>query len=242
VDDLPPAVTVVNEAGASPILLVCEHASNFIPPAYGKLGLPPEELDRHIAWDIGAAELARELSARLDAPLFLSGYSRLLIDCNRPPGSATSIPERSEATDIPGNRGIDAAERARREAAFFTPFHSRIAAALDARQAAGRPTRVIGIHSFTPVFLGVPRIWEMGVLYARAERFAGSLIAGLRAADPSLTIGDNEPYRIEPEMDHTVPVHGDARGLEAVLVEVRQDLLQAGVERWAALLARVLRG
>jgi predicted N-formylglutamate amidohydrolase len=240
--DAPAPVTLVNGEGRSPILLLCEHASNHIPPGYARLGLAEAELQRHIAYDIGAAELARRLAARLDAPLLLAGYSRLLIDLNRPLQAPSSIPEISEATVIPGNRGIDAAERARRQEAWFAPFHDRVAGLLDARAAAGRRSVVIGVHSFTPVYLGQRRPWHAGILYGAARAFGGALVRGL-AAEPGLVIGDNEPYRIEAAMDYTVPVHGDARGLDAVLLEVRQDLLvdAAGWEDWADRLARVLR-
>ncbi|MCK8784659.1 N-formylglutamate amidohydrolase [Roseomonas sp. NAR14] len=241
-EDAPPPVTAVNEAGDSPYVLLCEHASNHIPAAYARLGLEARELERHIAYDIGAAAMARRLSALLDAPLFLSGYSRLLIDCNRPLGTPTSIPVRSEATDIPGNAGLDQAERDRRAARFFTPFHARVAACLDARRAAGRPTFVVGVHSFTPIFLGETRPWHCGILYGKAADFAEALIAGLRD-DPSLVVGDNEPYKVEAEYDYTVPVHGDARGLPAALIEVRQDLIarEDHAAAWADRLAPVLR-
>lgn len=237
----PPAVTLLNEAGSSPFVLLCEHASNHIPAAYGALGLPPEALERHIAWDIGAADLARRLSALLDAPLFLSGYSRLLIDLNRPLSVPSSIPELSEATVIPGNHGLAAEERARRITTYFTPFHDRVSALLDGRSAAGQPATVIGVHSFTPVYLGVRRPWHAGVLYGRAAGFASALIAHL-TAENGLVIGDNEPYRIETDMDYTVPVHGDRRGIDAVLLEIRQDLLEAPKARaeWAARLAAAL--
>lgn len=237
----PPAVTAVNEDGASPYVLLCEHASNHIPAAYRGLGVSEADLQRHIAWDIGAADLARLLSRRLDAPLFLSGYSRLLIDCNRPLGTPTSIPARSEDTDIPGNHGLTADERDRRASAYFTPFHDRVAAALDRRTRADTPTIVIGVHSFTPVFHGISRPWQAGVLYAAATSFGRALVAKL-AAEPGLTVGDNQPYQIEPDHDHTVPVHGDGRGLPAALIEVRQDLLAAtgGAEEWARRLAFAL--
>ncbi|MBV8526015.1 MAG: N-formylglutamate amidohydrolase [Acetobacteraceae bacterium] len=232
-----------NETGSSTYVLVCEHASNYIPREYGGLGLPPQDLERHIAWDIGAAALAQQLSSLLDAPLFVSGYSRLLIDCNRPPLAPTSIPVRSEATEIPGNRDLDEAERERRAAAYFWPFQTRIARALDERAAAGRPTALLGIHSFTPIFLGVQRPWHVGVLYARAAAFSQALIAQL-AADRALVVGDNQPYRVTEEEDYTVPVHGDARGIDAAGIEVRQDLLATttskGVAEWASRLAAAL--
>jgi predicted N-formylglutamate amidohydrolase len=238
----PPAVSVVNEAGASPIVLLCEHASNFIPARYARLGLTEADLQRHIAYDIGAAALARRLSQRLDAVLALSGYSRLLIDCNRPLAAPSSIPARSEDTVIPGNIGIDAAERALRDALFFAPFRERAAALLEARLRAGRPAVLIGVHSFTPVYLGVSRVWHAGFLYARARKLGRALIAALRGADPSLVVGDNEPYRITDEGDYTVPYQGDAHGIPTALIEVRQDLVgdADGQEAWAERLATVL--
>ena len=236
----PAAVTSLNPHGASPYVLLCEHASNFIPEAYAGLGLGPADLARHIAWDIGAAALARRLSALLDAPLFLTGHSRLLIDCNRPPGSSTSIPARSEDTDIPGNRDLPAAEAVARQARWFDPFHAAVAGCLDARR--GRPTIVIGVHSFTPVYQGIRRPWHAGVLYAAATALGSGLVAAL-AADPALVVGDNEPYRIDPDYDWTVPVHGDARGIPAALLEVRQDLLadDAGIAAWAARLGPIFK-
>jgi predicted N-formylglutamate amidohydrolase len=237
----PPAVEAVNEAGRSAILLACDHASNFIPAAYRGLGLGPADLARHIAWDIGAAAVARRLAQRLDAALFLSGYSRLLIDCNRPPGSRGSVLELSEATPIPGNRNLGGDERARREAAFFHPYHARLAAHLDRRRASGRATVLISVHSFTPRYLGEDRPWHVGVLFDRGAALGRRLIAILRRR-PELVVGENQPYRITREDDYTVPVQGDGRGIPALLLELRQDLIAdaAGAERWAALLAPAL--
>jgi predicted N-formylglutamate amidohydrolase len=234
-----PPVVVVNEAGSSPFVLVCEHASRLFPAGYGRLGLAAAELDRHIAWDIGAVEAAMRLACLLDAPLFLAGYSRLLIDLNRPPGSSTSIPTISDATPIPGNIGIDEAERSRRRDRWFRPFHDAVAAHLDSRK--GRGTAVIGVHSFTPVFAGEARAWHAGVLYRRAEAFAEALAASIEARSGVL-VGRNEPYRVSLETDYTVPVHGDARGLDAALIEIRQDLVTDvfGIERWSRLLAGAL--
>ena len=238
-----PAVTTVNEGGASPYVLLCEHASNYIPPEYAGLGLQAADLQRHIAWDIGAADLSRLLSQRLDAPLILSGYSRLLIDCNRPLLTPTSIPTRSEDTEIPGNHGLDAEERERRAAAYFTPFQDRVVAMLDRRQRSGTPTIVFAVHSFTPVFRGVARPWHCGVLYAAAAAFGRGLVTRL-AADSGLVVGDNQPYQIGSTTDYTVPVHGDGRGLTAALLEIRQDLLAtpAGIEEWAQRLVPALAG
>lgn len=240
--DWPPAVEVLNESGQSDIVLLCEHASNHMPAEYGRLGLEPRHLERHIAWDIGAAKVTRRLSALLDAPAFLSGYSRLLIDLNRPLDVPGSIPLRSEDTDIPGNAGIDAAERARRAQRMFAPFHDRVAAHLDHRAREGRPTRIVTVHSFTPIFLGVARPWHAGVLFERGSKLAEAIMSNLRETDPSLNVAPNEPYVISRDSDYAIPIHGDDRGIEAVLIEIRNDLIsdEAGAGEWAARLAAAL--
>jgi predicted N-formylglutamate amidohydrolase len=237
----PPAVTVENEAGTSPYLFLCEHASNYIGAEYARLGLPEEELRRHIAWDIGAADVARGLSRMLDATLFLSGYSRLLIDCNRPPGAPTSIPENSEDTIVPGNLGISAEERARREALYFHPFWIAAEQHLMKRLAARRPTVVVAIHSFTRVFRRVERPWHAGVLFRRARGFGEAMLAAL--VDPALVIAANEPYRITDLEDFTVPRFGEANNVNAVLIEIRNDIISfpAGVREWIDRLARAHR-
>lgn len=235
-----PPVEVVNPSGRSRYVLVCEHASNWIPPEYEGLGLPEPELSRHIAWDIGAAWMARRLSDRLDAPLVLAGASRLLIDLNRPPGSAGSIPKRSEATDIPGNIRLDPEDRARRELRWFHPFQTAVTGLLDQRAASGQPTVVLGVHSFTPVYLGQTRPWQAGVLYRRSEAFGAWLVD--RLGGEAAGMAHNQPYRIEDDSDFTVPVHGEARGLDAVLIEVRQDLIatEAAAKGWGDRLAAAL--
>jgi predicted N-formylglutamate amidohydrolase len=234
-----PAIVVRNEAGRSPVVLTCEHAANFIPARYARLGLPPQELERHIAWDAGAAALAEALSQALDAPLFLGTHSRLLIDLNRPAGVASSIPLRSEATDIPGNRDLAADERRWREQALLAPYHARIASFLDRRSG---PTLLVAIHSFTPVYLGERRPWHAGILYGAAAAF-GEAVAATLAREPGLTVGTNVPYRITREGDTTIPVHGDDRGVPAILVEIRNDLLgdATAVARWCARLAGALK-
>ncbi|MBX6322213.1 MAG: N-formylglutamate amidohydrolase [Rhodospirillaceae bacterium] len=240
--DEPPPVVVERETGASPFVLVCDHAGNRLPRAVGTLGVPEAERRRHIAWDIGAAEVSRRLSAALDAALVLQPYSRLVIDCNRDPAVATSIVTLSELTEIPGNRDLPPAARAARRGEIFEPYHARIRALLDARQSAGRPTALIAMHSFTPVFKGVPRPWHVGVLYNRDRRLA-ALALDLLRAEPGLTVGDNEPYAVSDETDYTIPRHGEARGLPHVEFEIRQDLIEGpeGQQAWADRLARLLR-
>ncbi|WP_230533199.1 N-formylglutamate amidohydrolase [Microvirga roseola] len=240
--DEPPPYSVINPDGTSPILLLCEHASNRIPRVLGDIGLPEHERQRHIAWDIGASALAQHLSRSLDAPLFLTNYSRLVVDCNRPFAAPSCIPEVSETTKVPGNQGLCEEERALRIETLFKPFADAVSRRLDILQRSGRRTFVVGIHSFTPVYFGKRRPWEAGVLYAGATEFARSLLAGLRE-DSRLPVGDNEPYNIHPDEDYTVPVHADGRGLPGVLIEVRQDLINTldGVAAWGERLERCFR-
>ncbi len=239
-EHLPPPARLVNARGASPYVLICEHASRFIPQPYNDLGLEEADLVRHIAWDIGAADVATALSAALDAPLVLASYSRLLIDLNRPVTSETSIPQVSETTVIPGNRNLSAEERNRRVATYFDPFQAEMRRLLDQRAEAGVATTVIGIHSFTPVYKGVARPWHAGILFRHSTTFGHALAEALGGA--ASHIAENEPYQIEDDSDYTVPVHGEARGLDAVLVEIRQDLIAdaTGQSRWAARLAKAL--
>jgi len=231
--DWPAPVKALNPEGASDIVLLCEHASNYIPAEYAGLGLTPEDLERHIAWDIGAAAVTQRLSALLDAPAFLGTTSRLLIDLNRPLNATSSIVTRSEATDIPGNIDLDRLERDHRARRVFRPFHSWVSHHLDRRQQAGRPVRLVSIHSFTPVFLGVPRPWDGGVLFDRARAFGMSVVGRLRQA--GLNVEANMPYQTDRAEDFAVPVHGDDRDIPAILIEIRNDQVrdEAGVEAWA---------
>jgi predicted N-formylglutamate amidohydrolase len=235
--DEPPPAILENAAGGAIFFLVCDHAGRAFPRRLGTLGLPEAETWRHIAWDIGIGGVGRQLSRLLDAPLLLQTYSRLVIDCNRDPGVPSSIPELSEATAIPGNRSLAAAARAARVAAIFRPYHAALQAALDRRGA----TVLVALHSFTPVFKGVARPWHAGVLYNRDRRLACPLLDLLRAEE-GLVVGDNQPYAVSDQSDYTVPMHGEARGLPSVEIEIRQDLLAepGGQALWAERLARLL--
>lgn len=237
-----PAFELHHAAGDGPFVLLCEHASWHVPASYAGLGLQEADLRRHIGWDLGANALAMALSDRLDAPLVSATYSRLLLDLNRAPGAHDASPMRSEDTDIPGNHRIDAAERDARLRGIYTPFHGAASALLDRRVAAGQLPLVVSIHSFTPVFHGEARRWHCGVI-SRGERPAAlALLAALRA-DTSLCVGDNEPYGAMDGKFHTVELHGEARGLHGLMIEVRQDLLEdaAGIAAWADRLAAGLR-
>jgi predicted N-formylglutamate amidohydrolase len=237
----PPPVTVFNEAGASPFLLVADHAGNYVPRVLHGLGLPQAELDRHIGWDIGISGVSRALAAALDAVLIQQNYSRLVIDCNRTPGSETSIAAISELTRVPGNIGLSDAQKAAREREIFRPYHDRIEIELARRNLAGRPAVLIAMHSFTPSFKAVARPWQAGVLYNRDARLA-HLLKALLKSEAGLTVGDNEPYSVTDTTDYTIPIHGEQRGLHHVAIEIRQDLITEakGQQEWAALLARLL--
>ncbi len=239
--DEPTSVTLYNAARPSPFLLVADHAGNVMPRALGRLGLAEAECERHIALDIGIAGLGRLLADALDAMLIQQNYSRLVIDCNRPRGSTTSIPEISELTPVPGNVALSEASKAARARAIFRPYHDRIEAELDRRRQANRPAVLIALHSFTPMFKDVARPWHAAVLYHRDPRFPRRLLALLKE-EKGLIVGDNEPYSVSDETDYTIPVHGERRGLPHALVEIRQDLIadENGQRRWAHVLARLL--
>jgi predicted N-formylglutamate amidohydrolase len=240
-EEVPP-VLEDNTNGRSPFLLTCDHYGRSIPRILGDLGLPESELKRHIAWDIGIAGVADALSKHLDAHLIAQRYSRLVIDCNRPPEASSSIPLISEATVIPGNEGLarDTAEARRK--AVFEPYHRRIREVIDRRLRDGIPTVLVSLHSFTPVYTGVARPWHIGTLYNRDTRLPPLLLKLLRR-ETDLVVGDNEPYGVSDATDYTIPVHGEARGLMNTGIEIRQDLIadQAGQTQWADRLARVLR-
>ncbi len=239
--DEPAPFEAVNPDGASPFLLVCDHAGNRVPRRLAGLGLDPRELERHIAWDIGAAAVARRLSSALDAALFLTVYSRLVIDCNRPLAAADAIAPISDSTPVPANQGLTPSDIEARAEALFWPYHRAIAAHLDGRAGSGRPTALVSIHSFTPVMNGFVRPWHVAVTWHRDRRLPALLLRELRR-DPALVVGDNEPYSVRPESDYAIPVHGETRGLPCALIELRQDLVgtEQGQAEWAGRLARIL--
>jgi len=235
-----PAFRLTREASAHPLILVCEHASRYIPPALDNLGLNADIASSHIAWDIGALALAESLAEALGATLLSATYSRLLIDLNRPLSVADSIPTRSEVHAVPGNQCLDDATREHRRQSLYQPFHQRLKGLIDQRLAQGRTVRLVGIHSFTPVYFGQPRSLDIGVLFGQADAYAGRIIAGLRR--PGLSVAANQPYKVTAIDDVTVPVHGDGRALDSALIEVRNDLLRypEQIGHWTDLLAPLL--
>jgi predicted N-formylglutamate amidohydrolase len=238
----PPVFERCGRAGQLPVLLVCDHASRAVPCALADLGLSRAQLRRHIAWDIGAAALTRALAAHLELTALLSGYSRLVIDCNRRLEDPTSIPAQSDGCRIPGNSALCLAERELRAQACFWPYHAAIATELAALQCAGTVPVLIAVHSFTPVMQDYARPWHCGVLWDRDARIAAPLLQALRAhADTH--IGDNEPYSGRHPAGYTTHVHAQARGLAHVSLEIRQDLIDSppGVASWAERLCAALR-
>ena len=233
---------VVGGRAAAGLLLLCDHASNALPDEYGTLGLPLAEFERHIAYDIGAAGVVRAMAARLGATAVLSRYSRLLIDPNRGEDDPTLIMRLSDGAIIPGNRHLDAAEREKRIARFYRPYHDAIRRTISQCAAGGCLPALLGIHSFTDVWKGRPRPWHAGVLWERDERLAMPLLAALQA-EVELVVGDNEPYPGQYEGD-TMWQHGTMPGRAFAAIEVRQDLIREaeGQQAWGARLARILEG
>lgn len=237
------AVRVSNPDGKSAFIIVCDHASNHIPAEFGTLGLDAASLSSHIAWDPGAIEVARRLSDRLDATLVESSVSRLVADCNRPLDAHDLVPERSELTVIPGNTGLSVEGRERRIALAHAPFHERLARVVDDRLAQSRETLLVAIHSFTPVFMGVPRPWQVGVIHDGDMALARPVMDAL-LTEKDLDVGDNEPYSPADRVYYTLERHARALGLRAVMIEIRNDEIRtdAGQSLWGDRLAAILSG
>lgn len=213
-----PVARVMNATGDHPVVLVCEHASRYVPAEFGGLGLTSEALSSHIAWDPGALETAERLSALLDAPLVHSGVSRLIYDCNRPPDAPGAMPQRSEIYDIPGNRDLDGAQRARRIETYYRPFERLVEETLNARP--GMPV-LVTIHSFTPVFKGKPRSVEIGILHDVDTRFADVLLS----VSGGYNVQRNQPYGPGDGVTHTLRRHALPHRLPNAMIEIRNDLI-----------------
>jgi len=232
---------VTNRNGRSKYVIVCDHASNFIPAELGTLGLGEADLERHIAWDPGAAPVARILAEALDAPLVESGICRLVIDCNRPLDAPDLIPEVSETTVVPGNAALSAEDRASRISLAYDPFHDAIEDVVSVRLGAGQETWLVSIHSFTPVYKGVQRPWHIGIIHDEDTRIAAPLIAALKT-DRDAVVGINEPYSPADRVYHTLAVHGRSRDLPCAMIEIRNDEIadEAAQALWARRLATIL--
>ncbi|MDU9005312.1 N-formylglutamate amidohydrolase [Sedimentitalea todarodis] len=231
----PDPVEWVNSDSTAPVLLVCEHAGQAVPAALGDLGLPPGAIDGHIGWDIGAKVLACALAYRLDAPLVIQRYSRLVIDCNRPPDAPGSVPEVSDNVTIPANLDLTAEARRVRRREVFDPLDHAIEQGF-----AKAPRRAaFSVHSYTPHLGGLARNWHAGFLSRRDSKTAQIMLDHIVLHAPNLTLAVNQPYQIDDETDWFLPVHAEPRGIAHTLIEVRNDLLTDpdGTARWADLLA-----
>jgi predicted N-formylglutamate amidohydrolase len=237
-----PPVMVFNAQGQGPYVLACDHASNRIPATYAALGLSPAEQLMHIAWDPGAFEVALRLSAALDAPLVASTVSRLVIDCNRHHTAPDLIPVLSERTEIVGNRNLSDEERQRRIASYHAPFHQALEQVLEARKAAGQRSVLATVHSFTPVYKDVARPWPIGLIHGADIKLTEGLRDALVADAPGLNVGWNEPYSARNGVTYTLEHHGDERGLDCTMIEIRNDeiLTPEGIALWSDRLGRCL--
>ncbi|MBB3066158.1 N-formylglutamate amidohydrolase [Limibacillus halophilus] len=242
--DDPDPVGTINAEGGSPFFLTCEHAGRLVPARLGDLGVATAEMERHIAYDLGALALAERLSVILDASLIVQRYSRLVVDCNRPFEAPGCIPTVSDGTEVPRNQNISAQERRQRYAEIHQPFHNAIRDALDERNRRGVPGVLVSVHSFTPCLSvsGSPRPWHLGALSNRDNRFARAFLNAFQQDNPEIVCAHNEPYKVSDQTDFTIPVHGERRGLPHILLEVRNDLIVDPQDQadWAERIAKAL--
>ena len=236
-------IVTENPDGPGPFVFVCDHASNRIPDAYTSFGFAEDALLTHIAWDPGALGVARRLAVRFDGPLFWPDASRLIIDCNRVPTAKSLIVSESEGRPVPANFGLAEAERARRLEQIHAPYHAAIDACLERRLARRQPTALVAVHSYTPVYLGKARPWQVGIVFGEDRRLADVLIRELEA-DPALSVGINQPYSPGDQVYYTVERHAGPSALPAVMIEIRNDEIgdRDGERKWADRLAAILLG
>jgi len=232
---------VLRPQGSGRFVLFCDHASNYVPAELRDLGLPAPEIARHIAWDIGAAGVTEALSEILDAPAILCGTSRLVIDCNRQLHASDLIPERSDATVIPGNRNLSEDAKAARIERWFHPYHDAVESVLLEREARGVQSVAVSIHSMAPSLAGQARPWKIALSSHLDRRLVDPLLAALRLPGDA-PVGDNQPYDLDPEVDYSIPFHAMRRGLQHLQVEFRQDEIAdaSGQRRWALRFAHAL--
>lgn len=233
--------SILHENSREGVVILCEHATNHIPDGYEGLGLDKADLDSHIAWDIGAADVARCMSFMMNVPAVFAPVSRLLIDCNREPDSPTLVPAHSDDISIPANQQLSAANIAHRKAAYYDPFHNVCAEIISDHVEQGYKPLVVGMHTFTPVMNGLKRPWDIGFLWNDDPRLAQAMI-GLLERETDLNIGMNQPYSGK-DLYYTMERHGAAHGLPQTTIEIRSDLITEGegmIRSWSALLADCL--
>ena len=238
----PPPYRWFNRGGRARLVLACDHASFAVPRKLAALGLSKAALKRHIGRYIGAAWVTEHLARLLDAPALLAGYSRLIIDCNRHPGTPASIPARVDGVEVPGNRGLDEGAVKARAEAIFHPYHSALGTALEACLGRGKVPALISVHCSRAPMDGSARPWHIGLRWARDRRLAAPVKEILERSG-HIEVGDNEPYCLDPGEDYTLPEQAMRRGLPHLQVELRQDLIEGegGARRWAEVLAAALR-
>ena len=227
-------VETLNPDGQGRVVVICEHASHYIPREYNGLGLSEQDCKSHAAWDPGARDVSLLLSAALDSPMISSTVSRLVYDCNRPPEAASAMPEKSERIDVPGNIGLSRTDRDARTQAIYDPFCAAVSKVLDAR---GPDTIIVTMHSFTPIYHGKPRVVELGLLHDSDSRLVDAMLSHADTL-PHRRIERNAPYGPEDGVTHSLKIHAQSRGLANVMVEVRNDLLKT--EKGIATMAQEL--
>ena len=230
----PAPFSIFNADSSSNLLFTSDHNGSAIPTKLKNLGVPLNELRRHVAYDIGIDAVAHALSARFNATLIAANYSRLVIDCNRHPGSAGSIPSVSDNTVVPGNKNLSDDDIKSREDEIFDAYHSSVGNRISIMRSENKNPILISLHSFTPVIGGQFRPWEIGILFKDDERLSAPLINKLRE-QKDLNIGDNKPYSGSEPAGYTVDYHVEPLSLPSVVVEFRQDLIEfeTGAVRWA---------
>lgn len=228
IEPLKDAVWSVNLTGSSSVVLVCEHASNEIPAPYKGLGLSSEDRESHAAWDPGAMATARFMSTHLDAVLIAGGVSRLLYDCNRPPHAPDAMPTRSEIIDVPGNIDLTQPERDARVDAIYRPFQSALGKAI---QRVAHPV-IVTIHSFTPVYHGVTRAVEIGILHDCDTRLADAMLQ-VAGAHTHTNVLRNAPYGPQNGVTHTLTEHAISGGHLNIMLEIRNDLIKTAAQQEA---------
>lgn len=228
---------VLNPHSLSPLVILCDHASNRVPKSLRHLGLALDVFGKHVAYDIGCEKLTRALADRFDSTALLAHYSRLVIDLNRHPGDGSSIPTVSDTIEIPGNCNLSPDQIKQREEALFWPYHNQVERILNRIKARGQTPILCAIHSFTPLFKGFQRPWHIGVLWDRDQRLSSPLLKQLQAV-PKICVGDNEPYHARNPVGYTMDIHGEKHGHPHILLEIRQDLINhdAGVSEWASVI------
>ena len=234
-------VSLYNPCHAPKVILICEHAGQYIPPEFNNLGLTAGVIESHVAWDLGALAVAKQMALLLSAPLIAQKISRLVYDCNRPPHSPTAMPPKSEIYDIIGNENLSEKDKQSRAENYYVPFNDAVSWVVDEQIAQGNRPIIVTIHSFTPIYNGQPRAVEIGILHDEDTRFADEMLRQM-SSDKFYKIQRNQPYGPKDGVTHTLKLHAQSKGLLNVMLEVRNDLIvdQKGQTKVAKYLSAVI--